>query len=77
LRSTFKDAVKGHHPSRKLLFDFAKLRRDATEETPQPGVDVDRMNSNIDRILARLQDERDEKLRAEAEARQKGTTLLE
>jgi hypothetical protein len=68
--------AKGDPRMIKLMIELAKLRPDVAAEAPGPQVNEARMNSRIDDILARLQEERAEE-EAEAEARQKGTALRE
>jgi hypothetical protein len=77
LRKAFSEALKGDHRMLKIFLQIAQQRPDATKEAPGPEVDVDRMNSSIDNLLERLQNEREEKLRAEAEAKKKGETSSE
>jgi Family of unknown function (DUF5681) len=74
LQRVYAAAAKGDARMTKLLVELFKLRPDVTAKAPGPQVDEARMNSKIDDILKRLQEEKaeEERLKAEEEAKKNG-----
>jgi hypothetical protein len=68
LRKSFAEALKGDHRMLKMFLEFAKLRTDATANFEEARRDDAGLNDKIDDLLARIELDKANKAKAEAEA---------